>query len=139
MNDERSPVRCFRKSASDVFFKCKRVRPTVLSQDTNRKPCSKDVRFVGIVVTDRRNAGEQVFDSSPPEPHRFWYRQVLAQQRMIRVINIARPGFATRIWTISEFRKEIKFEMVVRVDQSGQHQIAIEIDVYATVYRQRSR
>src|SRR5215469_8275530 len=139
MNDERTLVRCFRKSAPDVFFKWERVRPTVLSQDTNRKLFSKDVGFVGIVVTDRRNAGEQVFDPSPPEPHRFWYRQVFAQQRTIRLINIPRPGFTIRIGTISEPRKEIKFEMVVCVNQSGQYQIAIEIDVYATVCRRRSR
>src|SRR5262249_45414251 len=78
VNNERSSVGCGCESPPYVFLKRKRVSPTVLFDDMNGKILSKDLRFVGIVVADGSDAGKQVFDSSPPETHRFWYRKMLA-------------------------------------------------------------
>ena len=79
-------------------------------------------------MANRGNAAQQILERAPPEPHRFGYAQMLANGTAIGMVDVARPFTRIRIGATAQLGEEVEFQMVVRVDQAGKHDMAGEIE-----------
>src|SRR5207247_2479696 len=105
MDDERSSGGCGGERPERIFFKRQRVSPTVPFDDIDGKVSSKDFLLVRVMVADRCNSGEKVFESTPPKPHRLRYGEMLPQRRTRRLIDVVCPRFTAGVNAISQPRK----------------------------------
>src|SRR5690242_9843559 len=80
------------------------------------------------MVADSSHPAQQVLNCTPPQPVLLFHREVLPERRTTRLINIGCPITIVRIGAGAESRQQIKFKMVVRIDESGKNQISRQID-----------
>src|SRR5665213_1134927 len=80
------------------------------------------------MVTDSRHPGQQVSNRSPRDAHVA--RDAAMQRNDIRIftMNILGPLGGIRIPSATEAREQSKFQMIVRVDKTGENEIAREIE-----------
>jgi len=104
-----------------------RVSPVEITQDADRKVIFKYVCMIRIVVADGGDAGKQIANSAPPEPRFFGNGTVLANGGAIGMVDIVCPLGEILVATLSEAREQGEFEMIVRVDQAGKNEVAIQI------------
>ena len=90
-------------------------------------------------MADRGNTAQQILQCTPPEAHGFGYAQMLANGTAIGMIDVARPFTGIRIGAAAQLRKKVEFQMVVRVDQTGKHEVAGEIEGESCPYPARQQ
>src|SRR6516162_1873507 len=83
-------------------------------------------------MANRGNATQQVLKSTPPQPHRLRHAQLLANGAALGMVNVARPLRSILVRSAPQRRKQVEFQMVVRVDQPRQDQMAAKVEVLHT-------
>ncbi len=114
-------------AADQIGGKAQRMGPSKSLDHANRKVVLKNRGVVRVVMRNGGDTAQQVFQSAPSQAHRLGDRQVLLHRRTIRMVNVFSPGRHVGVWTPAKARKQIEFQMVVAIDQSGKNQMAIEI------------
>src|SRR5450759_5023311 len=104
------------------------MRPPEAADYAHGKAGIKNVRFVRIVVRDRGNTRQQVLDGAPMQALGLLQSAMLSDRKVVAMVNVGRPFQKVRVSSVAEARKQVEFEMVVRVDQSRQQKISSEIN-----------
>src|SRR5262249_54854468 len=117
---------CTRGSSSpavaQVRTEAQRVGPPEASNDANRKAAVEYRGIVRVVVQYGGDPCRQVLDTAPEQPDGFWDPQLLAHRRIVRAVDIGRPLRGAGIRASPEARKQIEFQVLMRVDQSRQNE-----------------
>ena len=91
VNDERPSGRCHPESFGQTGTEAQRVRPLEFSDYPYRESAFKSSTFVRVMMSDRGNAAQQIFDSTPNQPHEHRYRKMFTYGRVTGAMNIACP------------------------------------------------
>src|SRR3954465_11079782 len=92
------------------------MSPGVSFEDVDRV-AHTEVSVVGIVVDNASNSGKQILPCTPPEtmPERHFLD--FCDFGFPTPMKVVAPLVGVRIGRLTEFRKQVEFEMIVRIDQ----------------------
>src|SRR5271154_168099 len=128
MNDKGLFRRSCLLLSSDARIQRDGMRPAKILQNTHDKIIVEDFWNIRIVVAYGRDTREKVSNSSPPQTSLFGDRPVFPDGRAVREMNILSPLQEVDVSAFPEPREQSKFEMIMRVDQTGKNQETVEID-----------
>src|SRR5580700_4131751 len=101
--------------------------PAEFLQHSHRKIAVEDRILARIVMADSGDSAEKILQPSPKQSDVFGNEEMFRYGRFLRSIDVARPVSRVRIWTLPQPWIQIEFQMIVRVDQSRQDQVAFQI------------
>lgn len=116
------------KARENARLEGQRVGPSIMFHDANRKIVIEN-RLVRIVMANRRDTARQISQAAPQQAQPLGNLQMLADRRLVRMIDVPRPLRCVRILTPAQTRKQRELEMIVRVDQSGQNLQPVKIQL----------
>src|SRR5580698_2331320 len=134
MDQERPTAGNILRTGGHIGGKAERVSPSKSLHYAHRKPLLKSF-VVRIVVCDGGHSAQEIFQSTPPETDCLRNCQVLLDGRTVGMVNVLRPGGRIGIRAAAQPGKQIELQMVVRINQSGQDQMAVKIQLRPGVSR----
>src|SRR3954453_7022266 len=123
MNDERSASWSVPERTGDIRRKGQRVSPSETLKHPNGKMAAEDGMFVWIVVSDRRDATQQILQTTPPEPYRLGYPKLGRNRIFGWPEKIIGPGCRIRILTAPKPREQIELQVVMGVHEARQYHV----------------
>src|SRR5215472_14918133 len=103
------------------------MRPPEIRNHTYWKIFVQEIGQYGVVMANRRNTTKQIPYRTPPQAHILRHRPVSRDRGLLVLLNVSCPILRVRIGSAAKIWKQPELEMVVRVDQSRQQQMTIEL------------
>lgn len=128
MDDERSAVRSLGTRPAQISAERYTVRPPVPADDAHGKMRVLQLRAWRIVMAHRGDPAEQIPDAAPPEPHRIGDQMLSCDHLSEAMMDVVSPLDVVAIRRPAQPWVKGKLQMIVRIDQSRQDQVAAEID-----------
>ena len=99
--------------------------PRIIPEHTDRE-IESEMEIVWIVMDDGSNPGQNVLVGTPEEPEPERHAKNLLDFPLTVLLNVGRPIDIIPVRRLSQVRKEIEFEMIVAVDETRDHALALK-------------
>src|ERR1700733_1307291 len=106
--------------------------PSKVADHAQGKIISLELGLRWIVMADGRDAAKKIAQRPPPLAHIFRNSTMRSDRVGEHLMDVARPLRGIRVRRVAKPRKERKFKMIMRVDESRQQKISAEIDFVRT-------
>ena len=113
----------------EIFCEGEGMLPAKVRDDSNGKAGFVEDGVIWVVMACGRNSAKKIAQRTPPESHRLGHLPVKCDYVAGMILNIKRPLGSIEIGGHSEPGEKSEFEMIVRVDKTGEERITGEIDL----------